>query len=103
VGGDLVVWNGGSGTQTATWRSKRFVVPYATNFAALQVVATSYDGITARVYADGAEKAAKAITGPRPVRLPGGFRAREWEIEIETADDVQEVVMAETMGEIGRG
>lgn len=101
--GDLVVWNTGAGNQTATWKSAVFPIPYETNFGALQVVATSYNSVTAKVYADGALKATKTLTGPRPVRLPAGFRAREWEVQVEATDDVQEIVMAETIGEIGRG
>jgi hypothetical protein len=110
----------GSATKlTATWKSKRFTLPYPMHFGWVQVKAESYP-ISVKVYADGtkiadytlAESAGvytQTITTPsgksaatlaEPImRLPA-VRATTWEFDVSTAASIYEVVLAETMDEL---
>ena len=59
----------------------------------------SGDEMTCTVYADG--RPVRAITtSNRPERLPSGFLAEEWEIEITGTVGVSSVSMAHTMQEL---
>lgn len=73
--------------QTFNWRSKVFRVPFSINFGVGQVVADGYP-VTLRVYADGVLKATKTVTDNNVFRLPGGFRATDWQFEVEAATRV---------------
>lgn len=80
------------------WRSKQFVLNGHTNFSAfladVEAVPGDHDTtFTARIYADGALKAT-IDTINEPARLPGGFLARTWEIEVETNAKVTALALA---------
>lgn len=97
VNNEIVKWDAGDLLAYA-WKSKRFTTP-PLNFPAGMVVADSYDNLTMKVYADQALKHTQTITDARPFRLPAGFRATEWEIQIEGTDNVHEARLG-TMGEM---
>lgn len=55
--------------------------------------------VSVGVYADG--KLIFSVTRVnQPVRLPGGFRARTWEIDVFGDVQVQQIVMAKTMDDL---
>jgi hypothetical protein len=83
---------------TYTWRSKLFRMPLSMNFAAGRVHAAG--PVTVRVIADGALRFSKVISNSNPFRLPSGFTARDWQIEIEGTSEVYHCMIAETMPEI---
>lgn len=97
-GGNIVRWDRGSAL-TYTWRSKTFRAPYPMNFGVAQVLANAYP-VTLNVYADGVQKASKTVAGAEIVRLPSGYRARDWQIEIVSANTVTEANMATSVDEI---
>lgn len=101
--GQLKVWNAGSGTRPYTWRSKPFVVDTLPNFGAAKVTARSYDNLTMKVYADGVLRHTKTVTSGMAFRLPSGFRARKWEIELVGIDPVTKAVIGESMEEVAHG
>jgi hypothetical protein len=84
---------------TATWRSKLFRLPWAQSMAVGQVIAASYP-VTIRVYANGQLRASQVVTGDQHFTLPGGFRARDWEIEVEASVEVSEVNLATSAAEL---
>lgn len=96
----LYRWGYGS-AGTVVWKSKKFRLPLPTNLAAARVIADSYASpLTCKVYADGVLKHTQTVTSAMPFRLPSGFRAREWELEITTTATVFEVALASTVTEL---
>lgn len=111
-------WDAGAALMTATFRSKQFVVP-PSNFNWMAVVADAYP-VTVRVdagpFTSGQVAAivaavpsltasgtnvrySVAVASREPVRLPSGFLATDWSVQVETQNPVQRVVVATTAGE----
>lgn len=98
VGSDIVAWDQGA-AKTYTWRSRDHVHPGPVNYAAARLLADSYP-VTVRVIADGVQRHEQAVTDAGMFRLPGGFLARRWEIEIEGTATVDAFDMATTAGDL---
>jgi len=85
---------------TATWKSPIRRTPRAINFGAAQVIADAYP-LTWKLYGDGVLKHTQTVTNANPFRLPGGYRALDWEEEFTvTAGAVRYSAMAETLREL---
>ena len=91
-------WDAGS-AMTFRARSKQFLAPKPMNFAAAEVVADAYP-VTFRLYADGALKHTQFVASGNPFRLPGGFLAQRWEIEIEGDKAVQSAAISSSISEL---
>lgn len=99
IGDEIREWEGSTSDMTYTWRSKQFVLGREANFGWGQVIANAYP-VTLRTYTDGALRTTKAVADARPFRLPSGFTARRWEIEIEGANRVTAVYLAQDSTEL---
>ena len=97
-GGNIVRHDKGSNL-TAVWRSGKYRLARPANMGCAAVTADAYP-VTLRVYADGALVSTLSITGPDARRLPAGFEARDWEIEVEAATKVTRVAIATTIAEL---
>lgn len=97
-GGNIVRFDAGSNL-TYTWKSKVFRLEYPSNFSFGQVRATAYP-VTLKVYADGALKLTKTVANANQFRLPSGFRAYDWELQVEGTSIVQEVALAQSTVEL---
>ena len=89
VAGAVYEFKGSSSRKAFTWRSKDFILPKPMNFGAVQVAG---DGsVTVKVYADGVVRATKTLTlsgdNFSVFRLPIGYLARRWSVEIAGAAD----------------
>jgi hypothetical protein len=62
-------------------------------------VADTYP-VTVKFYADGALKYTKVATAGGAFRLPSGFIAQNWQVEIATENPVQLVAMAHSVDEL---
>lgn len=92
-------WDAGTGL-TATFKSKEFRMPQPTQaFSCAEVVADSYPA-TFKLYADGALKHTQTVTSRAAFRLPSGYYANDYQIEVSTASNIQAVVMAHSMTEL---
>jgi hypothetical protein len=102
VGGTIVEWSTGSSVHNLTWKSKKFQVPFPVNFGAAQVFAAG--PVTIKVYADGTLKQTETqgSASASPFRLPSGFRATNWEVQIEGSYEVTSVFIASTMSELAQ-
>lgn len=126
-GTNIKKWDAAAGApMTATFRSKVFVTP-PVNFSDFRIVADAYP-VTLKVDATltlrpgmdpAAASAAVAATNPTyfsdlgagkvritmsaaatlPQKLPGGFLAHEWQLQVETTSAVQAAVLATTVDE----
>jgi hypothetical protein len=91
-------WDAGS-PMTATFKSKVFRMPLPTNFGCADVIADTYP-ITMSVYADGALVHSQQVTERGPFRLPSGFLATDWQVELVTTGAIQGVMLANSMSEL---
>lgn len=87
AGGGVYSWDDATEADYAavTWRTALIDLPSPVNFAAILVEADTVEtpaSFTARIYADGALKHT-ITTANAPQRLPSGFLADRWEIEVE--------------------
>jgi len=99
VGGNVVQWNGNTIARTYTWRSKIFHAPKPTNPTVAQVKASAYP-LTFNFYADGALIHTQSVANGNPFRLPAGYLAEDFEIEIAGSTDVSQCIIAESMSEL---
>lgn len=111
----------GATFKTGRWKSKKYVMPYPACMSWLYVAAQSYP-VTVKVYGDGVKLADYTLAKPAAVlqqtnniispvtidlieplmRMPA-VPATEWEIEIESAQVVDRVILAQTIDEIKSG
>lgn len=91
-------WDAGA-PMTATFKSKVFHLPKPANFGCAEVIADAYP-VTCKVYADGLLKHTQTVASADPFRLPAGFLASDWQIEVSTTGAVQGVAMAQSMQEL---
>lgn len=99
-GTDIQKWDAGSAL-TASSKSKVMRVSKPTNFTFGQVVADGYP-VTLSLWAQGTQKLTNySVAGPGPFRLPGGFLADEWQVEVSTTGvAVQLVAIAQSSAEL---
>jgi hypothetical protein len=102
VGGSLVVFAEGSSTENFTWRGKKFYNPRPINPAVAKVECDSYSpNPTFKLYADGELKHTQTVTNSNTFRLPSGYKANEFEIELSGSVPINEVCVYESSEEIG--
>lgn len=93
------VWRFDAGSSlTFLWRSKVFRVPRPLNFGAGKITASG--PVTLRVYGDGVLRATRVVSSAEVFRLPAGYTARDWEIELEGTSEVFFAAIAETAAEL---
>jgi hypothetical protein len=98
TGTNVGKWDTGT-SLTYRSRSKPFRQGSPINFAAAVVVANAYP-VTFRLYADGALKHTQTVADRNPFRLPSGYRAFEFHIELEGTNPVQDVAIATSVEEL---
>jgi hypothetical protein len=87
----------------ARWRSKRFELPHLETFGAILVEteqgASEEVSLITRVFADGA-LIHSTTDFNAPARLPSGFLATRWEIEVEGNAEISAISMAGSIAEL---
>jgi hypothetical protein len=102
VQGSLVKFAEGSSLQNFTWRGKKFYNPRPINPAIAKVECDSYSpNPTFKLYADGQLKHTQVVTNSNTFRLPSGYKANEFEIELSGSVPINEVCVYESSEEIG--
>ena len=97
-GSNIGKWDAGTAL-TYRSRSKPFRQGSPINFAAAVVVANAYP-VTFRMYADGVLKHTQTVADRNPFRLPSGYRAFEFQIELEGSNPVQDAAIATSIEEL---
>lgn len=91
---------GSDENRTGVWRSPKIITRDYPSFAWAKVNGTLDAPVTLRIYANGALKyTTPPITNREAVRLPAG-RHEVWEIEVESAGDINSVAIASTAQEL---
>jgi hypothetical protein len=94
-------WDSGA-AKTVTFKSKLFKTPKPTiAFGCAEVVADAYP-VTFKLYVDGALKYTKTVTSAEPFRLPSGYHAMTFQMEVSSTGALQGVAMAHTMTELAQ-
>lgn len=94
-------WDAGSAL-TATFKSKQFRTPQpVVAFACAEVTADSYP-VTFKLYADGVLKHTQTVASASPFRLPSGYMAQIWQIELSTTGAIQGAAVAHSMQELAQ-
>jgi hypothetical protein len=101
VGGSVVKFASGS-SLPMSWKSKKFYAqrPICPGVAKLECDTYS-PAPTFKLFADGSLKHTQTVSSSSLFRLPGGYKANEFEIQIEGSVAVNEVCVYESAGEIG--
>jgi hypothetical protein len=99
VAGTVRQWDEGGAPYTYTWRSRVNELPHECNFGWGQVIAGAYP-LTLKVYADGVLKHSQVVASREPFRLPSGFVALDWELELTGTAKVTAVYLAQGIDEL---
>lgn len=96
----IKAWGQG-GPMTYTWRSRLHEVPPgAAGFTSGKLIASNYP-VRLIIRADGNEVLDTSIPGPEMFRLPAGYTlCRDWEIEIQSSNEVQSIQIATSPSEL---
>ena len=107
--GTVTQWYPPSTTpKTYAWTSRITDLKYPENFAVILVEGRAYDesqggsaAFACAIYGDGVLR--HTITDLNtPKRLPGGFKAQEWELRITGNAEIERITLAETMEDLVR-
>lgn len=102
VGGSVVKFAEGTTASNFVWRGKKFYSPRPINPAVAKVQCDSYSSSpTFKLYADGTLKHTQTVTNSNIFRLPSGYKANEFEIELTGSVPINEVCVYESPEEIG--
>jgi len=96
-------WNSGT-AMTTTFKSKAYLLPRpAQTFACAQVLADSYAGaVTFKLYADDVLVHTETVGSRDPFRLPAGFLAQKFHVEVATSVPIQAVYVANSVRELAQ-
>jgi len=97
--GNIKRYDDGATARSYTWRSKVYEAPLPMNFGFGQALAKSYP-LTFKVYADGVLRHTETVADEKPFRLPSGFKARDWYIEVSGTSIVTFIAIAENITEL---
>jgi hypothetical protein len=96
VGTKIQKWNADGVLDTYTWTSGVTGLERPENFGAAVVYAEGYP-VTFRLYADGNLVHTETVTSSSPFRLPGGYKAADYEVEFEGSEVIYEAHVGPTM------
>jgi hypothetical protein len=100
-GTDIQKWDSGSAL-TVTFKSKLHVMPRPVQgFGAAQVRADAYP-VTFKLYADGVLVHTQTVASNDPFRLPGGYWAREFQVELSGTSPMQSGFVAHSIRELAQ-
>ena len=100
--GSVVKFQGDVGRRSFTWKSKVFHTARPINPGVFKVDAESYptSGITFRLWADDQLKHTEAVTDAKLHRLPSGYKANSFQIQLSSNRPVNEVCVYESPEEV---
>lgn len=101
IGDYIERWEGGSGNQTYTWRSKPHFGRHR-RYCVGKVLATSYSDVTVKLYANNGATLVhtEKVGSDAAFRFAPDERMTDWQVEITGSDAVHDVFVAETMEEL---
>lgn len=102
-GTSVFEWEGDTANKLEmTWKSGQIHMNAPVNMGAAIVEADAYP-VTFKLYGDGTLRATRTVADDEPFRLPGGYLASTYEVEIVGDESVTEVKVAESLFELAEG
>jgi hypothetical protein len=99
-GVNIQKWDASTTLKTVTAKSKLFRMPKPMQaFSCAEVVADTYP-VTFKIYADGALKHTQTVASAEPFRLPGGYYAQTFQLEVIGTSAIQGMAAAHSMKEM---
>jgi len=101
--GSIVRFNSADTAAVARWKSGVYRTVHPVSFSFGMVRASSYPvgtPIKLTIYADAYTPFVKTVTGPDAFRLPAGFRAQHWTVEVESGVEVTMIALATSAQEL---
>ena len=95
IDGQIVKWDATDDAETYLWKSGVVTAPSHVNPGLVQVIAGGYP-IEVTLYADNVEVSRQSIANGLAARLPAGYLAKDFEIELSGQYEVHEVLIGET-------
>lgn len=99
-GNKVKPWGYGS-TKSYTWRSKKFTLPQVMGFSCAQLEAEAYP-MTVKFYLDNTLYHTQTVQNRNPFRLPAQV-GRDLEMQVEGANEVFSLAIANSMTELASG
>ena len=84
------------------WKSGKYLTRSPVNMGAAVVEAENYP-VTFKLWADEQLRATRTVSDNEPFRLPGGYLASRFEVEVSGTNQVSEVKVAENIFELSEG
>ena len=100
IDGVLKDFAANSTRRSYSWKSKVFYTNRPICPGVAKVSADSYSSLTFKLFADGSLKHTQTVTNANIFRLPGGYQAKSFEIQLEGTDTINEVCVYESPQEI---
>lgn len=100
IDGVLKKFARGGSKRSYLWKSKEFFSNRPLSPGVAKVNAESYNSLTFKLFADGSLKHTQTVASSDPFRLPGGYRGKVFEIQLEGIDIINEVCVYESPQEI---
>ncbi len=100
IGGTLKKFARATSKRSYTWKSKEFYSNRPLCPAVAKVSAETYSSLTFKLYADGSLKHTQTVTNDNIFRLPGGYKAKSFEVQLEGSNIINEVCVYESPQEI---
>lgn len=101
IGDDICEFDAGTTPLIATWKSGIQRTPKPINAGVAQVIAASYP-VTFKLYGNGVLRHTQQVASRDPFRLPSGYTADSWEVEINSTNPVSDVFVAESISDLRR-
>jgi len=100
-GGYIKKLDKSSTSQPYTWKSKLFENPQPLNFGAAQILCADYgSGVTMKIYADGVLVTTQVVTSSAAYRIPSGYKARNWEVQVEGTAIINMIAITQSITEL---
>jgi len=100
IDGTLKKFARGTTKRSYLWKSKEFFSNRPLSPGIAKVDAEAYNALTFNLFADGSLKHTQTVANSDPFRLPGGYRGKVFEIQLEGTDIINEVCVYESPQEI---
>lgn len=100
IDGTLKKFARGTTKRSYLWKSKEFFSNRPLSPGIAKVDAEAYNALTFKLFADGSLKHTQTVANSDPFRLPGGYRGKVFEIQLEGTDIINEVCVYESPQEI---
>lgn len=99
INGQIKKFDSAAAVMSFTWRSKKFRTNKAINLGAARVDADAYP-VTFKLYADGILRHTQTVFSQNSFRLPSGYKAIFFEVQLEGTTTVNAVFFGETMNDM---